>query len=286
MENFYKENIIGNWENDSISYVFDKQGRLSIHWIEDKITKTGTWSIENDEIIFKYGDYPYITWKGRINHINVQELSITDLSHQKGVVDVLYRNKSSIIEPIINNNEAPQIPIIEKNFKTKLVDFILSFFGLAIFATIFGGAGYLQYQYGFRYKSHEYNYFFIGMMLFVASAIPLILTLYKGSDHNALALKGFFTFYASFIIVPLLYYVLVVFFAIITLWYYLLAIGVIIALIVFSLNKEEKWIYKSIIILMSIASLYFLYDAKSILKIKFEVYFDNTNVSSSLDEDE
>ena len=123
-------------------------------------------------------------------------------------------------------------------------------------------------------------------MLFVASAIPLIFTLYKGSDHDALFLKGFFAFYASFIVVPLLYFVLVVFFAIITLWYYLLTIGVIIALIIFFLNKEEKWLFKSIIIILSLASIYFLYDAKSILKIKFEVYFDNTKVGSSSDEDE
>ena len=52
------------------------------------------------------------------------------------------------------------------------------------------------------------------------------------------------------------------------------------------INKEEKWIYKSIIILLSLASMYFLYDAKSILKIKFEVYFDNSEVGASSDEDE
>ena len=123
-------------------------------------------------------------------------------------------------------------------------------------------------------------------MLFVLSAIPLIFTLYKGSDHDTLFLKGFFTFYASFIVVPFLYFVFVLFFAIITLWYYLLAIGVIIALIIFFLNKEEKWLFKSIVILLSLASIYFLYDAKSILKIKFEVYFDNSKVGASSDEDE
>ena len=40
-------------------------------------------------------------------------------------------------------------------------------------------------------------------------------------------------------------------------------------------NKEEKWIYKFAIIILTMASLYFLYDAKSILEIKFEVTFDN-----------
>ena len=123
-------------------------------------------------------------------------------------------------------------------------------------------------------------------MLFVLSAIPLIFTLYKGEDDGVLFLKGYFIFYASVIIVPLLYYVFVIFFAIITLWYYIVVLGVIIALIMLVLNKEEKWLYKSVIILISIASLYFLYDAKSILKIKFEVYFDDTKVEISSDEDE
>jgi hypothetical protein len=282
MENFYKENIIGNWENDSISYVFDKQGKLSIHWIEDNITKTGNWSIENDEITIIYGTNLYQIWKGRINYINVQELSITDLSNQIGTVDIM--SKKELFPPEILKEIIPTPE--KKNFIEKLTETVWGVLGIAFMAALFGGFSYIIYTYGFKYKSHEYNYFFIGIMLFVASAIPLIFTLYKGSDHDVLFLKGFFIFYASFIVLPVLYYVLVILFAIISLWFYLLAIGVIIALIIFLLNKEEKWLFKSIVILLSLASIYFLYDAKSILKIKFEVYFDNTNVSSSLDEDE
>lgn len=281
----FKDKILGEWLNSSIRYVFYEDGKLTINWVKDNVTKTGNWSIENDEIIFKYGDYPYITWKGRINHINVQELSITDVSHQKGVIDVLYRRELSIIDPIIeiNNNISPTPE--KKNFKEKLTETVWGVVGIVFLAALFGGIGFLIYK-GFKYESHEYIYFNIGIMLFVLSAIPLIFTLYKGDDDGDLFLKGYFIFYASVIIVPLLYYVFVIFFAIITLWYYIIVLGVIIALIMLVLNKEEKWLYKSVIILISIASLYFLYDAKSILKIKFEVYFDNTNVSSSSDEDE
>lgn len=84
---------------------------------------------------------------------------------------------------------------------------------------------------------------------------------------------------------PLIYIVFATFFVIITHWYYLLSLGVIITLVRFILIKEEKWFYKSIIIFLSIASLYFFYDAKSILKIKFEIYLDDKIVRpSSYDE--
>ena len=281
----FKDKILGEWLNSDINYFFYEDGKLTINWIKDNGLSIGKWSIENDEIIFKYGINLHLTWKGKINHINAQELSITDLSHQKGVIDVLYRRELSIIDPIIeiNNNISPTPE--KKKFKEKLTETVWGVIALAFIAALFGGIGYLIYT-EFEYKSHEYIYFNIGILLFVASAIPLIFTLYKGSDHDALFLKGYFIFYASFIVVPLLYFVLVLFFAIITLWYYLLAIGVIIALIIFFLNKEEKWLFKSIVILLSLASIYFLYDAKSILKIKFEVYFDNSKVGASSDEDE
>lgn len=270
--NSNKDKILGEWFNETISYVFDKNGLLHIHWIKDKSAGSGIWSIENDEIIIKHGENLYQTWKGKINHITDKELSITDLSNQIGTIDLLYKK------------ELP--PTTEKkNFKEKLTETVWGVFALAFFSALLGGIGYLIYK-EFKYESHEYTYFTIGIMLFVLSAIPLIFTLYKGSDHDTLFLKGFFTFYASFIVVPLLYFVFVLFFAIITLWYYLLAIGVIIALIIFFLNKEEKWLFKSIVILLSLASIYFLYDAKSILKIKFEVYFDNSKVGASSDEDE
>ena len=282
----FKDKILGEWLNRSIRYVFYEDGKLTINWIKDNSLSRGIWSIESDEIMFKYGANLHQTWKGRINHINVQELSITDVSHQKGVIDVLYRRELSIIDPIIeiNNNITPTPE--KKNFKEKLTETVWGVISIVFMAAFLGGMFYVIYKYGFKYQSHEYNYFFIGLMLFVASAIPIIFIFYKGSDHDTLFLKGYFIFYASIIIVPILYYILVIFFAIISLWYYLLVIGVIIALIVLSLNKEVKWIHKSIIIFMSIASLYFLYDAKSILKIKFEVYFDNKIVGTSSEEDE
>jgi hypothetical protein len=278
----FKDKILGEWLNSSIRYVFYEDGKLTINWIKDNIIKTGSWSIENDEIIFLYGDYPYILWKGRINHVNEKELSITDISHQKGTVDILYKKEIFPPETLKELIPTPE----KKNFKEKLTETVWGVLSIALMAAFFGGMFYVIYRYGFKYQSHEYNYFFIGLMLFVASAIPLFFSLYNGNDHDTLIVKGFLIFYASFIVVPLLYFVLVVFFAIITLWYYLLTMGVIITLIIFFLNKEEKWLFKSIIILLSLASIYFLYDAKSILKIKFEVYFDNTNVSSSSDEDE
>jgi hypothetical protein len=283
--NSFKDKILGEWLNSSIRYVFYEDGKLTINWIKDNSLSRGIWSIESDEIMFKYGANLHQTWKGRINHINVQELSITDVSHQKGVIDVLYRRELSIIDPIIeiNNNITPTPE--KKNFKEKLTETVWGVFALAFFAALLGGIGYLIYK-EFKYESHEFTYFTIGIMLFVLSAIPLIFTLYKGEDDGVLFLKGYFIFYASVIIVPLLYYVFVIFFAIITLWYYIVVLGVIIALIMLVLNKEEKWLYKSVIILISIASLYFLYDAKSILKIKFEVYFDDTKVEISSDEDE
>ncbi len=77
------------------------------------------------------------------------------------------------------------------------------------------------------------------------------------------------------IVIPILYYVLVFIFGLVALWYYLLCIGIIIAFFVLIQNKEEKWIYKFAIIILTLASLYFLNDAKSILKIQFEVKFDN-----------
>ena len=112
-------------------------------------------------------------------------------------------------------------------------------------------------------------------MLFVFSAMLLLLTLYKDYDTDNLFFKFYAIFFASFLVIPILYYVLVFFFALVTLWYYLLCIGIIIAFFVLVQNKEEKWIYKSAIIILTIASLYLLYDAKSILKIQFEVTFDN-----------
>lgn len=274
-----KDKITGEWLNEDIEYVFDEYGNITIHWIKDSMTKTGSWSIENDEITINYGVDLLQTWEGKINYVNDKELSITDLSNQIGTVDLYYK-KEFISSQLLNQN----LPTPEKkSFKDKLTETVWGVIGIAFMAVFFGGIGYLIYK-GFEYESHEYIYFNIGIMLFVLSAIPLIFTLYKGSDHDALFLKGFLTFYASFIVVPLLYFVLVVFFAIITLWYYLLAIGVIIALIVFFLNKEEKWLNKSIIILLSLASIYFLYDAKSILKIKFEVYFDDRKIGVSDDE--
>lgn len=281
----YKDKIIGSWENDSLSYVFEENGNLTINWININISKTGSWSIENDKINFKYGENLHITWEGSINHITDKELSITDESHQKGVIDKFFRKDLSIIEPTIDNINNISPTQAKKKFKDKVTETFWGVIGLAFLVALIGGFGYLISK-GFQYESHQYNYFVIGTLLFVASAILLILTLYKGSDHDALFLKGFFTFYASFIVVPLLYIVLVVFFKIITLWYYLLVLGVIIALIMLALKTELKWIYKSVIILISIASMYFLYDAKSILKIKFEVYFNDTNVGSSSDVDE
>ena len=103
----------------------------------------------------------------------------------------------------------------------------------------------------------------------------LLLTLYKGYDTDNLFFKFYAIFFASYIVIPILYYVLVFIFALVTLWYYLLCIGIIIAFFVLIQNKEEKWIYKFAIIILTMASLYFLYDAKSILEIKFEVTFDN-----------
>jgi hypothetical protein len=282
MINFYKEKIIGKWENDFISYVFDEQGKISIHWIKENLSDTGNWTIENDEITIIYGNNFYQIWKGKINHITDNELSITDLSNQIGTVDILYRKELFPLETLKVIIPTPE----KKNFKEKLTETVWGVISIAFLAAFLGGIFYVIYKYGFKYQSHEYNYFFIGLMLFVASAIPIIFIFYKGSDHDTLFLKGYFIFYASIIIVPILYYLLVIFFAIISLWYYLLVIGVIIALIVLSLNKEVRWIHKSIIILMSIVSLYFLYDAKSILKIKFEVYFDNKIVGTSSEEDE
>lgn len=272
MTKIYREKIIGKWENDFISYVFDKQGNIIIHWIKENSQNIGNWSIENNEIIIKYGVNFHQTWKGKINLITDKELSITDLSNEIGTIDLLYRKE---LPPTTE----------QKNFKEKLTETVWGVFGIAFLVALFGGIGYLIYQ-GLEYESHEYTYFFIGIMLLEISAIPLVFTLYKGSDADSLMFKGFFIFYASVIIAPVLYFLLAIFFAIISSWFYIIALGVFVGIIMLVLNKEEKWIYKSVIILISIASLYFLYNAKSILKIKFEVYFDNTNVNSSLYEDE
>ena len=102
----------------------------------------------------------------------------------------------------------------------------------------------------------------------------LLLTLYKGYDTDNIFLI-FKLFFLHHIVIPILYYVLVFIFGLVALWYYLLCIGIIIAFFVLIQNKEEKWIYKFAIIILTMASLYFLYDAKSILEIKFEVTFDN-----------
>lgn len=268
MTSFDKE-IIGKWENDFISYVFDKQGNISIQWIKESINKTGSWFVEKDEITINYGADLLQTWKGRINHVNGKELSITDLSNEIGTVDVFYKKELNI-------------PTEKKNFKEKLTESVLGVFALAFFIALFGGVGYLIYE-EFKYESHEYTYFIIGITLFTGSAISMMFTLYDGAENNTLLLKGFFIFYASLVVVPILYYILVILFAIITFWYYLFAIGIILSFFVLFIIKEN-WIYKSIIILISIASLYFLYDAKSILKIRFEVEFNNKTIGLPDDE--
>jgi hypothetical protein len=267
-----KEKIIGKWENDIISYVFDKDGLLHINWIKDKLVGSGLWSIENDEIIIKHGENLHQTWKGKINHITDNELSITDLSNQIGTIDLLYKK------------ELP--PTTEKkNFKEKLTETVWGVLGIAFMTAFFGGMFYVIYRYGFKYQSHEYNYFFIGMILFMISAGLLIISLYKVSEPNILLIKGYFIFYASVIALPVLYFVFALIFILITYWYYLLLIAFVITLFVL-LVKERDWIFKSIIILISVASMYFLYDAKSILKIKFEVKFDNKIIGAPDDEEE
>ena len=272
------DKIIGKWQNESIGYVFDEHGNLTIHWLKINISKIGSWHIENNEIIFSYGDYPYLNWKGKINYVNDIELSITDLSNEKGVVDILKRTENILKTQtdMFSNDEMESTPVQvkEKNFKTKIIDFISSFLGLAFLTALFGLFGFLFYD-GFKYESHQYTYFSIGSILFVFSAMLLLLTLYKDYDTDNLFFKFYAIFFASFLVIPILYYVLVFFFALVTLWYYLLCIGIIIAFFVLVQNKEEKWIYKSAIIILTIASLYLLYDAKSILKIQFEVTFDN-----------
>ena len=51
----FKDKILGEWLNSTIRYVFYEDGKLTINWIKDNSLSRGIWSIESDEIMFKYG---------------------------------------------------------------------------------------------------------------------------------------------------------------------------------------------------------------------------------------
>lgn len=94
MTSYNKKKIIGFWKNHFITYIFYQFGDIDIHWLKENIIQTGTYSIEGDEITIVYGDNFLKTWKGKINYINDSQLSITDMSNQIGVVDLLYRKEA------------------------------------------------------------------------------------------------------------------------------------------------------------------------------------------------
>lgn len=270
----YRNKILGKWFNDTISYDFYEDGKMTVNWIKDNVFDTLNWSIENDEIIFKNGINLNQTWKGKINHITDKELSITDLSNQIGTIDLLYKKeltstteKKNFKEKLIEN---------KKKLKNEIIPLLV---GIPLAIAFFGVCGYTF----FNYNSHQYTYFIIGILIFMLSAILLIYTFRDDDKYFVFFLKFYSILFTSVVLMPLLFLVFSIIFAIISHWYFIIVLGVIISIIILlihhpleDVDKKRKWLYLSLIILISIASLYFLYDAKSIMKIKFEVYFDNS----------
>jgi hypothetical protein len=110
--------------------------------------------------------------------------------------------------------------------------------------------------------------------IFVIVALTLLIVLLSiallkedNNDDNFL----FYTFLSISIGIPMLYWVLKLTFIIFMLWYFILAI-VLIVLAGMALNKPNvKKINKFFIIILTVISLYLLYDYRKILEIDFSI---------------
>jgi hypothetical protein len=110
--------------------------------------------------------------------------------------------------------------------------------------------------------------------IFVIVALTLLIVLLSiallkedNNDDNFL----FYIFLSISIGIPMLYWVLKLTFNILMLWYFILAI-VLIVLAGMALNKPNvKKINKFFIIILTVISLYLLYDYRKILEIDFSI---------------
>ena len=98
------------------------------------------------------------------------------------------------------------------------------------------------------------------------SATIALPSFYSGDKLSINYIKGYFAIMGIFIALPFLIIIFYLVLQLISLWYYILFIAVLIALFLLLGSKKEKnWLRDICIIILSIASMYFLYDAKSIL---------------------
>jgi hypothetical protein len=119
-----------------------------------------------------------------------------------------------------------------------------------------------------NYLMEYLNYIFVIVALTLLIVLLSIALLKEdNNDDNFL----FYIFLSISIGIPMLYWVLKLTFNILMLWYFILAI-VLIVLAGMALNKPNvKKINKFFIIILTVISLYLLYDYRKILEIDFSI---------------
>ncbi|AWG20404.1 hypothetical protein FFWV33_02100 [Flavobacterium faecale] len=298
--NDYKEKIVGCWKNDKIEYKFESDGALSIYWVHANSQAQGNWSIwGDDEIIFNYGDVNTLPWNGKINYITNDELSITDEYNDVGSIDIMFRSNriSKIdfdaiiltlqqfdVEPkevdvnTVSKLQKEDLP--KKSLKEKVIDFTTSFFGIAFFVVIIVGFLYFFYT-SFVRESHVIQSFTAGIIFLSISTFMIFHHLSDDIKVVKFTDNLFVVLVVAIITLPLLYVALQILFLVLTLWYFVICIVGIVCIVAIYNKKTLKKIYKFLIIMTLLLSLYFLYDAKGILTINFDVRFDNKKIENT-----